>query len=117
VSFYTDKAALVRRLLAKFGADATVKQIVTGEYDPSTGTASTTVTNHAAKAAVFDYDAKLIDGLVIQKGDKQVFAEAITYVPTSVDKFTWGGVDHQIIAVKPLAPALVNVMYELQVRV
>lgn len=116
MSFYGNMAATAARLLKQFGAAGTLTRVTTGEYDPATGTAPTTTQAVAANAVVFDYDAKLIDGSVIQQGDKQCFMEVKALVPVAVDKFTWQGIEHQVIAVKPLAPAGVAVLYELQLR-
>lgn len=117
MSFYGNMAATAARLLKQFGSAGTLTRVTTGAYDPATGTASTSTATASVNCAVFDYDAKLIDGSAIQSGDKQVFMAAVgVMVPAAVDKLTWQGVEYQVIAVKPLAPAGVDVIHELQVR-
>lgn len=116
MSFYGNLTATAARLLKQFGAPGVLSRVTTGEYDPATGTAPTTTETVMANAVVFDYDAKLIDGSVIQQGDKQCFMETKALAPQAVDTFDWGGMVHQVIAVKPLAPAGAAVLYELQLR-
>lgn len=116
MAFYDEMAGTAAELLTEFGATSTLTRVTTGEYDPATGTAATTTETEDVKAAVFDYPAQLVDGLVIQRGDKRVIAEVKTLVPQAVDKFTWQGEVYQIVNVKALAPAGVGVLNTLQVR-
>lgn len=116
MAFYEEMAGTATELLTEFGADGTLTRVTTGEYDPVTGTAPITTQTETVKACVFDYPAELIDGSVIQVGDKRVIAQAGALVPQAVDKFTWQGTEYQVISVKPLAPAGVVVINTLQVR-
>ena len=112
---YAKTAATALRLLTRFGAAATLKREVVGDYDPDTGTSPVTTTSLATTACVFDYDAEYIDGTLILAGDKQAYL-ASAPVPKQGDKLAWQGADYTVIAAKAVAPAGVAVLYEVQIR-
>lgn len=117
MSFYEEMAASTAEILAEFGAAATLKRTATGAYDPATQTAAVTTTSQAVTAAVFDYNQHYIDGSLIKTGDKQVYLSAVgVAVPLAGDVLTWQAGDYAVISVKPLAPAGISVLYEIQVR-
>ncbi|HEY1138778.1 MAG TPA: hypothetical protein VGE88_01030 [Lysobacter sp.] len=112
---YAATAATATRLLQRFGAAATIKRTTTGEYDPELGEAPVTVTQLATTAAVFAYDQKFIDGTLVLQGDQRAYL-APAQQPKQGDTLTWQGADLAIVAVKPISPAGVPVLYEAQVR-
>lgn len=112
---YNELASTASEMLVEFGKAATLKRIVTGAYDPSTGTAPVTTTSLNTHAAVFAYDQKYIDGTLIKQGDQRAYLSP-RQEPKQGDLLTWMGKDYQIVAVKPLAPAGVAVLFEAQVR-
>jgi hypothetical protein len=116
VSFnYASSAATATRLLINFGAVCTLKRQSAGSYDPATGTDTVTVSSLASVAVVFDYPQKYIDGTLILQGDKQAYMDP-GVTPKQGDVLTWQGADYQVIAVKPLSPAGVVLLYEAQLR-
>lgn len=112
---YAATAATATRLLQRFGASATIKRQTTGTYDPSTGTTPVTVTELATTAAVFAYDQKYIDGTLILQGDQRAYMTPAV-MPKQGDLLAWHGRDWSIVAVKPISPAGVPVVYEAQLR-
>lgn len=112
---YNELVSTASEMLVEFGKAATLKRIVTGAYDPSTGTAPVTTTSLNTNAAVFAYDQKYIDGTLIKQGDQRAYLSP-RQEPKQGDKLTWMGADLEIVAVKPLAPAGVAVLFEAQVR-
>lgn len=112
---YAKTAATATRLLERFGASATLKVVTGSAYDPATGTTTPTYTSNSTTAAVFDYDAKYIDGTLILVGDKRAYL-APAHVPKQGDKLAWQSVDYTVVAVKAVAPAGVVVLYEAQIR-
>lgn len=58
-----------------------------------------------------------IDGTTILATDKKVLVSATGMEPKPGDMLTISGAKHQVINSKPLAPAGVAVMYEVQARV
>ena len=112
---YAATAATATRLLERFGAACTLKRETEGTYDPATGTAPITVASLATTAAVFAYEQKYIDGTLILQGDQRAYmAPAVT--PRQGDKLTWQGKDYEVVAVKPVSPAGVPVLFEAQIR-
>jgi hypothetical protein len=112
---YAQSAATALHLLQRFGAAATLKRQSTGSYDASTGATPVTVSALATTAAVFAYDQKYIDGTLIKQGDQRAYLSN-EQVPQQGDVLGWQGADYQVIAVKPLSPAGIVVLYEAQLR-
>jgi len=116
VSFnYASSAATATRLLVNFGAACTLKRQSAGSYDPAAGTDTVTSTSLASVAVVLDYPQKYIDGTLILQGDKQAYMDP-GVTPKQGDVLTWQGADYQVIAVKPLSPAGIVLLYEAQLR-
>lgn len=112
---YAATAATATRLLQRFGAAATIKRTTAGEYDPVLGYAPVVTTEHPTTAAVFAYPQSYIDGTNILQGDQQAFLTPAD-APKQGDKLAWQGTDYEVIAVKPVSPAGLAVIYEVQVR-
>ena len=114
---YNATAATADRLLKRFGAFTTVTRNEAGEYDPATGTAPITTTVQDVTGAVFDYAHRYIDGTRILQGDRQAYLSAVgIWAPKQGDVMEWAGQKLTVITAKPLAPAGLAVLYELQVR-
>lgn len=112
---YPKTAATAARLLKRFGASAVLKRTGAEAYDPATGTSTPTTTSLPTTAAVFAYDQKYIDGTLILHGDQQALCDP-SVEPKQGDVLTWKGRDYTVIAVTPLAPAGVPVLFEAQIR-
>lgn len=112
---YPATAATATRLLERFGAACTLIRTTTGTYDPATGSDPVTTQSLPTTAAVFAYDQKYIDGTLILQGDQLAYcAPAVT--PKQGDSFTWQGTTFSVIAVKPISPAGIPVLFEVQIR-
>lgn len=112
---YPGTAATATRLLQRFGAAATLKRQTAGAYNPATGTSTPTVASLATTAAVFAYAQKYVDGTLIREGDQQAFC-APAVEPAVGDVLTWQGSDYQVVMVRPVSPAGVPVLFEVQIR-
>lgn len=112
---YPATAATATRLLQRFGAAATIKRVTAGTYDPATGSATPAYTDIVTTAAVFAYDQKYIDGTLILQGDQRAYCAPAT-APAQGDQLTWQGVKYTIVAVKPVSPAGIPVLFEAQIR-
>ena len=74
-------------------------------------------TQTTCSAVVTPYGDKLIDGTLIRQGDKQAFVAVVNVSePKAGDFLLWEGVSYTVMNSKTLAPAGVNVIYELRVR-
>ena len=117
MSFYAGLSATSTRLLAKFGAAATLARNTPGAYDPATGAAPITTTTQSVTAVVLPYGDKMVDGSNILSTDRQAFISAsATTEPRAGDVLTWDGADYSVVKVKTLAPGQVACIYECQVR-
>ena len=112
---YVASAATAARMMMKFGQAITLRQAVQGAYDPATGSVTQTVTDVSRNGAVFDYGAKLVDGTLIQQGDKQLYMEP-GVIPSVQHRVVIGGVEYGIVTIKEINPAGVPILYELQLR-
>ena len=112
---YPATAATATRLLRRFGASAVLGRETTGAYDPATGTTPVTVTSLTTTAAVFAYDQKYIDGTLVLLGDQLAYC-APGVEPKQGDTLTWQGRAYTVVAVKPVSPAGVPVLFEAQIR-
>ncbi len=112
---YIKATATASRLIKRFGQSITLRQ------QAGSGTAWAPVltdTDHVAIAAVTEYSNRDMDGTLIKMGDRRVYlsTEGLTVVPTTQDKLVVGGEVMTIVNIRPLNPAGVTVMYEVQAR-
>lgn len=85
-------------LLNKFGKDCALVRVSEGEYDPQTGSASTTETSYPIKAYLDQPNRQeLASGLVTQTDEVAIFAAlGLAIEPTLLDKLTVDGTDRTI---------------------
>lgn len=122
-AFYDKLAAIADRLVRKFGSPGMLQRPSADAYDPNDATVDDGVAepaNQAIVAAAFPYDERLIDGTVIQRGDKQMFVSVVGVTEISnASRVLWPDAapeTYTVINHKELGPAGINVLYELQVR-
>ena len=115
---YAELATTATQLITEFGASATLRVVTDGTYDPATGVATTTTTDTACTAVEVALDQKMVDGALIRKSDSRVLisVSGVTTAPVSGNQFIWGSTTYSIIIVKPIAPARVNVVYDVYLR-
>jgi len=116
MSFYSNLALTAKKLLIKFGQTVTVTRYIEGSVDPVTGlgTAGTSVT-FTGSGAVLNIDKSLVNGSSILSTDNKLLFESTTEIMTN-DKVTANGVDYKALSVKPLNPAGIVVIYDVQIR-
>lgn len=115
---YADIAATADEILREFGAAGIVtRKEPGGVYDPDTGTYPDTPVSQNCTAVVFAYPQHLVNGTTVLQGDELAYLSAVGLVmPKPAEVFAWQGISYTVINAKPLAPAGVNVLAELQVR-
>jgi hypothetical protein len=118
MTFYTSAAATANRLLLKFGAPATLTRVTPGGYDPATGTTTADVTQTwTGTGAKFDYESKFVDGTRIRSGDQYVLLSVVgVSLPQEGDTIQIGTDVLKVVIAEVLRPALVNVLFTVQVR-
>lgn len=118
MSFYSELAADAHALIVEFGTPVTLTRVTATDYDADTGVTTDPVTaTWSGFGALFDYSQNEIDGSLIKQGDQRVYmsTSGIT-TPKSGDTLTVSGVVLDVIASRPLQPALTAVLHDVQVR-
>jgi hypothetical protein len=120
MAFYEDMAAMAKEMLTEFGTTAVLTNPGSGNgvLDPTARTYTPAAgSSHTVTLAVFDYDEKLVNGTTVLSGDKLAYVAADASLRPRVGAtFPWDGKTMKVVAVKPLQPALIAVLWELQVR-
>lgn len=123
MGFYDDMAAMAARLIKEKGQAGTLLEQTT-TYDPATSQNTIITTTYSVQFVAFDYPTDLVDGTRVLQDDKQVYlstkrpdGRALSVVPKPDMKLvTADGISYNLMRAKPLKPALVSVLFELQVR-
>lgn len=105
------------RLLTRYGQTMTLRRITDGAY--SAGASTQTVVDETVTGAVFEYTAFEKQNSSIQIDDRKIMlaAKGMSAAPALTDQLIFGGTTFKIIPpIKPLSPAGVDVIYELQAR-
>ena len=114
---YISTARDAAALLAEFGAPVTLTRITAGVYDPATGTVVNTEVAHTANGVKLDYSQFHIDGTNILQGDQRVYLDPlIAAAPQAGDTLTIGTEVFTVVASRPLNPAGVVVLHDVQIR-
>jgi len=114
--FYASLAATAKRLLTTYGQTVTITRSNVGTVDPITGAGTPAAdTVFTAKGAVFGYNKALVDGVNVLTEDKRILIESTTE-PKVNDLVATADGDYNVLAVSPLSPAGIVVVYELQAR-
>jgi hypothetical protein len=118
---YSRSVATANRLLTRFGRTIQVQAVTEGTYNPETSTSTPVTTNTDAKACDFDFEDKSggqvyqSDSLV-QIGDRYALVQAVVADINTSDKLIIDGATWNIINVKRLSPAGVNVLFNCHIR-
>jgi hypothetical protein len=118
MSFYTDLAATASQLIREYGASASLKTITQGTYDNATSKAGTADATVSVSAAVFPGAGyRYLDGSQVQEGDQYgLIAASVVNPPKVGDTIAWNGAPLGVIKSSVLAPAGINVLYEVGLR-
>lgn len=114
---YISTALDASALLAEFGAPVTLTRITTGVYDPATGTVVNSGATYTAPGVKLNYEQRAIDGTNILQGDQRVYLDPLIAVaPQAGDTMTVGTEVFTVVASRPLAPAGIVVLHDIQIR-
>lgn len=105
------------KLMAKFGGTATIRRVVAGAYNTTTGTASETVTDTIVRGVLQDVNLREVNELV-QAGDKRLLIAAadLASAPTTADRVIISGRTLQVIQVQTIEQDNTAITYELILR-
>ena len=119
-SFYAKTRKTASKLLGKFGAKVTITRTIRGEYDPSTGSYSSTETYTWTPFAVRTaLKEEFMASTLIAVGDMQILidCEGQPYMPEKGDSVTFAdGETWRITQDMPVDPAGTVVLYKGIIR-
>lgn len=99
------------------GREVILRSKTAGEFDPIAGTMTGgSQTDRTPKALFTEYEAKHIDGSMIQQGDKLVLIADVTAAPDNDDVLIDDTDEYSIIHVGAIQPGDTPILYKLQVR-
>lgn len=110
-------------MIAAKGQTVTLTRIVSGAYNPATGTSTQTTSTQTGKGVILPLSAGLrhASGTTIPHGAKQCLlsglnsAGTVLTAPVLDDKLTADGIDYTIAEISPLEPAGLAIIYDLTV--
>jgi hypothetical protein len=108
---------VANKAITKFGGDVTIQSVLLGAYNPTTGSATETITTETVKGVLEDVNASEVNDLV--RGDDKkltVAASALSAVPGLDDKVLISSVTHQIVRVETVEQANQAIVYQLFLR-
>ena len=117
MALVTPLRKVASKLMAKFGGTATIRRVVAGAYNPTTGTVSETTTDTAVRGVLEDVNLREVNDL-IQAGDKRLLIAAadIATAPTAADEAIIEGVTYQTVQVRTIEQDNTAITYELILR-
>lgn len=105
------------RLITSAGQDVTLTKLTGGTFSGALGAyTSQTSTNYTVKSYIGNYKDSLIDGTMIQRGDRMAYIEN-TVQPLIDNVITADSIEYKIINVKSININGDAVLYEAQLRV
>ena len=108
---------VANKAIGKFGGDITIQSVSLGAYNPTTGTATETITTETVKGVLENVNAAEVNDLV--RGDDKkltVAASALSAVPGVDDKVLISSVTHQIVRIETVEQANQAIVYQLFLR-
>ena len=117
MSLATSLQQVTSKLMARFGGEATIRLVVLGAYNPTTGTVSETTTDTAVRCVLEDVNLREVNDL-IQAGDKRLLIAAadIANPPTTADEAIIEGITYQTVQVRTIEQDNTAITYELILR-
>ena len=115
-----DYASLRRtasKLIANFGAIASITRTGGSTFNPATGSYSggstTTITAKAVRAQFTQAEKA---SALVQEGDIKMLVESGKGVPLIDDNVLFDGINYRVMDVKVISPSGTDVYYELHIR-
>ncbi len=113
---YRLAAKTARDMIRKFGGPVTLLMPQDESFDPVAGSVTSgTPLERRGKGLLTGYKDNLVDGTVIQRGDRRLLLEA-GMAPTRTTKIRIGSEIWKVVDVDTIAPGQVTVLYTVQVR-
>ena len=99
------------------GVNVTVRRVVVGSYNTTTGVIGETTTDTTVKAVFTDVNQREVNDLIQSDDRKCVIASAdLSNIPTTADRIVYSGTSYQIIRVQTVSQAGTDISYTLYLR-
>lgn len=108
---------IASKLMAKFGGEVSIRRMVTGVYNPTTGTASVTASTITIRGVLENVSEREVNDLIKGTDRKLTIAAAdLTFEPTVADQVTVGGRILQTIEVRRIEQDNTAIVFEIFLR-
>ena len=99
------------------GTSVTLRRVTTGAYNTTTGAIAESTADTSLKGVFTEVNAREVNEL-IQADDRKctIAAADVSNVPTTTDRIIVGSTNYQIIRIKTVIQAGVDISYELFLR-
>lgn len=114
---YQKSAERTKKILKRAGLPVVLTAVTGGQYDPATGTASSSSTAHAGHGFADSYKQSDIDGSLVRQSDMRVYLDALIGVtPKTGDTLAIDGATYAVVISRPVPPVGTIVLHDVQVR-
>ena len=108
---------IASKLMAKFGGEVTIRRMTTGIYNPTTGTASGTVSSTTVRGVLENVSEREVNDLIKGTDRKLTIAAAdLSFEPTVADQVTVGGRILQTVEVRRIEQDNTAIVFEIFLR-
>ena len=105
------------KLMAKFGGLATIRRVVPGVYNTTTGIAKETIADTTVRGVLQDINSREVNDLIQATDKRLLIASAdLATVPTTADRVIINNITHQVIRVDTIEQDNTPITYELILR-
>jgi hypothetical protein len=105
------------KLITKLGGSITIRRVTTGAYNPTTGTATPSVTSSVIKGVLEDVTQSEVNDLIRSSDKKLTIAAAdLTFEPAVSDQVTVSGQILQCIRVNRIEQDNTAIVFEMFLR-
>ena len=109
--------AVGKTILGTFGTDVTMRRVLTGEYNTTTGAPIRTEIDKTVKGRLDEYHNREI-GETVQVGDRKltIAAADLTFNPSSADEVVINDEIYRVVNVKSTQATDEAAIHEMQIR-
>jgi len=115
---------VANKAISKFGGDITIQSVSLGAYNPTTGTATETITTKTVKGVLEDVKStelrkpSTVDNALISTNDKKLSISALDLdsAPSLEDKVVINSITHGIITIETIEQDNKAIIYQLILR-
>jgi len=105
------------KLMSKFGGSVTIRRVTTGGYNPTTGTATPSISDTTVKGVLEDVQQREVNDLIRSSDKKLTIAAAdLSFEPAVSDQISVSGRVFQCIQVNRIEQDNTAIVFEIYLR-